>query len=258
MGVVYEALHAPTGRRCAVKLLLAGDRASPELAARFRREALLGARLGDHPGIVAITDCGAHEATGELYCVMDLVSGATLSERIAAGLRREEGVRLCAAVARAVEHAHARGVVHRDLKPDNVLVTDEGQARVTDFGLAKALDEAGGLTATGAAMGTAGFMAPEQLLDSKRAGPAADVYGLGAILYAVLTGRAPYVAENTPAVYSRVVKGALDPPRALVPDTPPALDDLCRRALAVEPAKRPPSAGAFAEELESWLKAASR
>lgn len=253
MGAVFEAIDGATGQRCAIKVLRTG-RTTPEQEERFRREAEVGARLVGHPGIVPVTAASALP-DGRLFCVMEFVEGRSLWEVIQQGLPREQGVRLVVEVARAVAHAHRCDVVHRDLKPQNVLVTPDGRARLTDFGIAKALDDVNGLTATGEVMGTPRFMAPEQAEDSKRVDPRADVFGLGAILYTVLTRRPPMPLEGLTIreALRRVLRCEIVAPRAHDPTIDPALDALCRRALHRDPQLRPPSADALAGELEAWL-----
>jgi serine/threonine protein kinase len=253
MGTVYEAVDGQTGARCAVKVLR-GGRATPEQEERFRREAEVGARLAGHPGVVPVTATGTLP-DGRLFCVMEYVEGTSLWEAIQGGLPRERGVRLVAEVARSVAHAHRCGVVHRDLKPQNVLITADGRSRLTDFGIAKALDDVNGLTATGQVMGTPRFMAPEQAEDSKRVDPRADVFGLGAILYAVLTRRPPMALEGLTLreALRRVLRCEIVAPRAHDPSIDPSIDALCRRALHRDPQCRPPTADAFADELEAWL-----
>lgn len=254
MGAVYEGLDEQTGERCAIKVLKTG-RTTPEQEERFRREADLGARLAGHPGIVATTAAGALP-NGRLYCVMDFVEGSSLWELIDRNaLQREQGVRLVVEVAGAVAFAHAQDIVHRDLKPQNVLVTRDGRARLTDFGIAKALDDVHGLTATGQVMGTPRFMAPEQAEDSKRVDPRADVFGLGAILYTVLTRRAPMELSGLSIRDSlrRVLECKIVPPLQHDPSIDRSIDAICRRALDRDPQRRPPSAEAFAAELEAWL-----
>jgi hypothetical protein len=254
MGTVYEAREVASGARRAVKVIRSG-RASSQQEARFRREAEVGARLVGHPGVVPVLGAGT-APTGELFCVMEFVDGVDLWERVHEGLPPEDGVRLVAEVARAVAFAHERGVIHRDLKPQNVLVTPEGQARLTDFGIAKALDEVHGLTATGQVMGTPRFMPPEQAEDSKRVDARTDVFGLGAILYSVLTRRAPIDLHGLTIreALRRVARCEIPAPRSVDPSIDPALDALIRRALARDPARRPQTAAAFAEELEGWLR----
>jgi serine/threonine protein kinase len=256
MGVVYEAHDALRNRPCAIKRLLSTGGASHEAMERFGREAMLGALLGEHPNIVSTFDLGTIPQTGELYCAMDLVEGLSLKWYIKDGIGERMGVRLVLETARAVDFAHARGVIHRDIKPENILVDRQGRARLTDFGLAKALSGTA-LTATGVAMGTPSYMAPEQVTDAKNVQAAADIYSLGATLYDVLTGSPPYTGKKVSEVISQVLAGRLVPPRVRRPSLDARLDSLCVRALAVDPAARPATAGAFADELDAWLKPTS-
>lgn len=255
MGVVYEGLDQKTGARCAVKILK-GRAGGPHssLVKRFKREAQLGERLGQHPGIVFIYDSGGLDS-GDLFCVMEFVEGMSFDEKIAAGLSREEGVRLMVEVSRAVSYAHERDVIHRDLKPQNVLITPEGRARLTDFGVAKALDDIDGITATGAVMGTLGFMAPEQVTDSKRVDARSDVYGLGGMLYVALTGKEPLNLEHLSVRKALLVvlDTPIKPARQVDPTIDEGMNSICMRALAREPDLRHATAAAFADELEAWL-----
>ena len=252
-GLVFEAWDAQDKQRLALKLLVAGGPAGPELVARFKREAVLQAGLKDYPGIVAVRDFGV-VPRGELFFTMDYVPGGTLRERIKAGLPLLEGVRLVARIARAVDWAHQHGIVHRDLKPANVMVSDQGNVRLTDFGVCKALEDQDGLTMTGVMLGTPNFMAPEQVEDAKRVGPEADVYSLGGILYQAVTGRLPFHGETISEILERVIRASLVPPRQLVPTLDPGLEEICLRALRRAPEERHPTAMVFAKELEGWLR----
>ncbi len=253
MGVVYAGLDQATGARVAVKVLRNAARARPQDVERFRREAALGERLGQHPGIVAVRASGSLPS-GVLYYVMDYVSGEPL-DVVVDRVERGRAVELVRDVARVVAFAHEHGVIHRDLKPHNVIVTADGGVRLTDFGIAKAVDAVQGLTATGAVMGTPTYMPPEQVRDSKRVDPRSDVYGLSGILYFALTGRAPLELGdgNLRQALKRVLENDIVSPAELDPTIDPALDAICRRALAGDPADRPPSAAAFADELDAWL-----
>ncbi|MCO5168660.1 MAG: serine/threonine-protein kinase [Planctomycetes bacterium] len=257
MGVVFEAWDLERGRRCALKwLAVGGGWATDEDVARFTREAQLQASLSDHPGIARVFDQGRVPGSGHLYCIMEYVDGVSLERRIReATLSRLEATRVVARVARAAEFAHARGVVHRDIKPSNVLVSAKGMVRLTDFGIARALDGSGRLTATGIMLGTPGFMAPEQIQALPHLGPAVDVYGIGAVLYTCLTGAPPARGASVSEVLRNAVAGRVDAPRQLDPTIDPALERACLRALALEPGDRHPDAGALAEELEAWLRA---
>ena len=255
MGVVWEVRdEREGGARRALKVLKQA-RAGTTVVERFRREAEVGARLRGHEGVVATLDAGALPG-GEMFYVMEFVEGRSLKARIDEGpLGQEEAVRIALAVARAVAHAHAQGVVHRDLKPQNVLLAPDGAVRLTDFGIAKALDDATGLTATGSTMGTPAYMPPEQAVDAKRVGPHSDVYGLGGVLYACLVRRPPIDARGLKLreALLRVVEGKIPPPRELDPSIDPALDAICRIALATAPEARFPDAAAFVRALERWL-----
>jgi class 3 adenylate cyclase len=254
-GIVLAAHDERLDRPVAIKRLPVG-RATPSQVERLRREAKLAAKLGDHPGIVAAwdlgTDLGTWPETGEPFLVLERVDGPSLAEVLSgdAPPDRAAGLRWVGQVARAVGHAHDHGVVHRDLKPANVLIGPDGAARVTDFGVARALGNPGSLTETGHTLGTPAYVAPEQLDDPRAVGPPADVYGLGGLLYAVLTGRSPFDSGSWRATLVAVLRGALVPPREHDPTVPPRLDALCRQALALDPAQRPASAAAFAQALE--------
>ena len=256
-GLVYEAYDEAHGRRCAIKLLTAGGRASHEVQERFRREVTMQARLGDYPGVVTMWDLETVPDSGELFASMEFVPGTTLRRVFADGLERVAGVRLVARVARAVHYGHEHGLLHRDLKPANVMVTPGGSVRLTDFGLCKALEEDDGMTATGVLLGTPSFMAPEQIEDAKRVGPAGDIYALGAILYVHLCGRLPFAGAGVREVLDAVMSGSKPPPRSVDPTIDPDLEAICTDCLRFEPEERPPSALAVAERLEAWVKAAA-
>jgi len=249
MGVVYLARQVTLDRLVALKVLVGAGLASPEARARFEREAREAARLRD-PHIVAIHEIGAHD--GVPFYSMDLVEGDDLEARYS---RRSpsprDAARLLARAARAVHHAHTAGVLHRDIKPGNILVDDAGEPRLTDFGLALAADGRGRLTQTGEVLGSPAYSAPEQLRGE--ASVSCDVYALGAVLYFLLTRRPPFVAAQLPALLAAVDRGDPVPPRRLDPSLPRDLETIALRALARDPSQRYPTADALADDLQRWL-----
>jgi hypothetical protein len=259
MGVVYRARHVTLQRVVALKMILAGQFAIPAAVQRFRAEAEITASL-DHPHIVPIFEVGVHG--GLPFFSMKLIDGGSLASAIAdsrrAGKSQESdrrGVRLIAQAARAVHHAHQRGLLHRDLKPANILLDSEGQAHVTDFGLAKRASGGEQLTQTGTVLGTPAYMAPEQACGD-RVTTGADVYALGAILYEVLTGQPPFHGPTPLEVMMRVKQEQPARPRALSPRVDPGLELICLKCLAKDPQLRYGSAEALATDLEQWLAGA--
>jgi len=257
MGVVYQAVHERLNRPCALKLLRSGVFASAAERARFVAEAEAAATL-DHPDIVRVRHAG--EAEGQLFLEMELVQGGTLADRLAAdrsaavGMPLRQAAALVARLACAVQHAHDRGVLHRDLKPANVLLAEDGAPRLTDFGLARLLDRENDLTRTLAVLGTPAYLAPELAAGRTRgATTAADVYGLGAILYECLAGFPPYAGETPLAVLNAVLAGPPPLPSQRRSDLPRDLEIILLRAMHREAAARMPSAGELAAELERWL-----
>jgi hypothetical protein len=255
MGIVYRALQRSLGRQVALKMILEGRLASAEAVQRFRQEARAAAGL-DHPGIVPVYEVG--ECEGHHFFTMAFVEGTTLSALVdnRGPLPAPEAARVMRAVAGAIDYAHRRGIVHRDLKPSNILIDSEGRARVTDFGLAKSLGDAGGLTSPGQVVGTPSFMAPEQAMgNNQQVGPAADVYALGGVLYYVLTGRPPFCSESMMDLLQQVVYQPPAAPRTLCPEVPRGLEEICLNCLQKEPSRRPASAAEVAAALEPWCTA---
>jgi WD40 repeat protein len=249
MGVVYKARQRSLGRTVALKMVLVGGHAGPEELARFRTEAEAIARL-QHPNIVQIYEVNEHE--GLPFLSLEFCPGGSLEKELAGTpLPPREAVALAERLARAVAAAHAKGVVHRDLKPANVLLAENGVPKITDFGLAKRLDAAG-QTATGVAMGTPSYMAPEQAEGKKTVGPAADVYALGAMLYEFLTGRPPFRAATNFDTLLQVVGDEPVPVRQLQPKVPRDLETVCHKCLQKEPARRYAGAAALAEDLHRF------
>jgi WD40 repeat protein/tRNA A-37 threonylcarbamoyl transferase component Bud32/DNA-directed RNA polymerase subunit RPC12/RpoP len=250
MGVVYKARHVKLGRLVALKMILVAEHAGPEERARFQTEAEAVARL-QHPNIVQIYEVG--EQDGRPFFSLEFCAGGSLEKKLGGvPLPPKEAARLAETLARAMHAAHEAGVVHRDLKPANVLLAKDGTPKITDFGLAKKLDEVA-QTASGAIMGTPSYMAPEQAGgQSKKIGPHTDVYALGAILYELLTGRPPFRAATALDTILQVVSDEPVPPTQLQPKTPRDLETICLKCLQKEPAKRYASAAAMAEDLRRF------
>jgi predicted Ser/Thr protein kinase len=253
MGVVYHARQVTLNRPVALKMIKAGVLADDVELRRFQNEAEAVAQL-DHPGIVPVYEVGEHE--GQRYFSMKLIPGGSLGDRL--GAYKDDpraAAALLAVVAEAVQHAHARGILHRDLKPANILLDDRGQPLVTDFGLAKKLEESIELTHSGAIMGTPAYMAPEQSLGRRGAvTTASDVYGLGAILYAVLTGRAPFHGDSVVDTLQAVRERPAEAPSRLNHKVPRDLELICLTALEKDPRRRYASARELADDLNRWLK----
>lgn len=253
MGVVYRARQRGLGRIVAVKLLIGGHFAGEPARARFREEATAAAGL-QHPNIVAIHEIGEHE--GLPYFSMEYVDGSTLAALVREGpLPTRRAAAYVARVARAIDYGHRQGVVHRDLKPSNVLIDSFDQPRVTDFGLAKRLaGSTPDLTATGQVLGTPGYSAPEQIRGTIQPGPASDIYSLGALLYHLLTGRPPFIAETLEAVLQQVSQEEPVPLRRLNPSIGRDLETLCLKCLEKDPARRYQDAAALADDLDRHLR----
>jgi serine/threonine-protein kinase len=252
MAVVYQARQISLDRVVALKMIRSGDLAGPEELSRFQSEAKAIARL-KHPNIVHIYEVEANE--GRPYFSLEYVEGGSLAQKIK-GIPQppRAAAEMVETLARAVHAAHQRRIIHRDLKPTNVLLTPDGVPKISDFGLAKCLDPDATQTRTGAVMGTPSYMAPEQAAGkSKEIGPAADVYSLGAILYELLTGRPPFLADSWEATRQLVVSQEPVPPRRLQPKLPRDLETICLKCLEKEPARRMPSAQALAEDLRRYL-----
>ena len=252
MGVIFQARQVSLNRPVAIKMILAGQLATEADVKRFYVEAEAAANL-DHPGIVPIYEVGQHE--GQHYFSMGLVEGHSLAQRLAAGpLPSRQAAALIVMVAEAIEYAHRQGVIHRDLKPGNILLDQSGNPQVTDFGLAKMIAGDSALTASGQIMGTPSYMAPEQAGgDWGEVGPASDVYALGATLYCMVTGRPPFQAATPMDTVMQVTTEEPVPPRRLNPAVDRDVETICLKCLEKDPARRYPSAAALGEDLRRHL-----
>lgn len=241
VGRVHRAEDRLLHRQVAVKVLRSEVAASPSALQRFRREARAAAAL-QHPNIAAVLDFG--EDDGVPFLVMEYVPGLTLAQRLAGGpLTPAEAMAVARGIADGLAHAHARGVVHRDVKPANVLLAPDGTPKVTDFGIARVVDDP---TTTGPLMGTPCYLAPEQALGGA-VGPASDLYSLGAVLYEMLSGRPPFDDPDPMVVVARHLHATVPPLHT--PGLPPAVSRLVSTLLAKDPYQRPADAAAVARLL---------
>jgi eukaryotic-like serine/threonine-protein kinase len=253
MGVVYKARQISLDRIVALKMILAGKLAGDDDLTRFRTEAEAAAKL-KHPNIVAVHDIG--DIDGHHFFSMDFIEGQTLAQRLARGpLPSRQAARYLLKIARAVHYAHRQGVLHRDLKPSNILIDGDHEPQVTDFGLAKRTGGgAAGHTRTGAVLGTPSYMAPEQAGGRiKDQGPWTDVYGLGAVLYEMLTGRPPFKAETPLDTLMQVMDTDPVPPRLLNPKIDADLETICLKCLEKDSQHRYATAEELALDLERYL-----
>jgi eukaryotic-like serine/threonine-protein kinase len=252
MGVVYKARHLGLNRIVAVKMLLNGAHGSPEARERFLREAEAVAGLR-HPNIVQVYDLG--DQGGQPYFTMEFIDGGNLARKLEGTPQPpRHAATLLATLAEAVESAHLSGILHRDLKPSNVLLAADGTPKVSDFGLARRMEGEVGLTWTGIAVGTPGYMAPEQAEARPLAwGPAVDIYALGAIFYELLTGRPPFRAETAAETIRQAISQDPAPPSRLNAKVPRDADTICLKCLSKDPHLRYAGAAALASDLHRFL-----
>jgi eukaryotic-like serine/threonine-protein kinase len=252
MGVVYKARQLKLNRLVALKMVLAGAHAGALQLARFHTEAQAVAQL-QHPHIVQVYEVDHFD--GLPFFSLEYVDAGSLAQKIAGKPQPpREAAATVALLARAMAYAHQRGIIHRDLKPANVLLNKEGQPKITDFGLAKRLEDDSGLTKSGTLMGSPSYMAPEQARGAMReVGPLSDLYSLGAILYELLTGRAPFLGPTLLETLDLVRSQEPVPPSRLQPKCPRDLETICLKCLAKEPAKRYAGCAALADDLDHFL-----
>ena len=252
MGTIFKARQLSLNRTVALKLVRGGALASDDDRQRFRQEAEAVAAL-DHPNIVPIYEVGEHD--GFHYFSMKLARGGSLAQRLLEyGAEPRLAARLVATVARAIHHAHQRGILHRDLKPSNIVIDEHGQPQVSDFGLAKRMEGDSELTQSGTILGTPSYMAPEQASGKRGAvTTATDVYGLGAVLYTLLTGRPPFQGDSVLETIEEVKKSDPEPPSGVNRRVDRDLQTICLKCLEKEPFRRYRSATEVADDLERWL-----
>ncbi|MCY3018185.1 MAG: serine/threonine-protein kinase [Planctomycetota bacterium] len=246
-GIVYRARDPQLGRDVALKVLIAGEQASESLIKRFHAEAQAAAKLR-HPNIVPIHDVGIHD--GKHYFTADFIEGATLEKLLKEKLPTTQIVRLMTEIASAIQHAHEHGIVHRDIKPGNVLIDASGRAMVTDFGLARNVEVESSLTRSGDVVGTPAYMSPEQAAGRvAEVEERSDVYALGVLLYEMLTGHPPFQSNSLVALLRAVIEDEPVSPRTLNPKADRDLETICLKCLEKEKARRYRTAAALVEDL---------
>jgi dienelactone hydrolase len=252
MGVVWKAVDTTLEREVAIKILPEAFATDPERLSRFEREAKLLASL-NHPNVAAVY--GLHESQGVRFLAMELVRGRSLTDEIARGLPASKVLELSGAIADGLAAAHRQRVTHRDLKPDNIMIGDDGRPKILDFGLAKvggidASSEAATTTQAGSILGTVSYMSPEQA-QGKPVDPRSDVFSLGIVLYEMTTGRRPFGGDNSVSILTSILRDTPAPITSLQPTAPPPLDRIIRRCLEKTPGDRYPDASELASDLHA-------
>lgn len=248
MGTVYKARHRTTGDVVAIKMVAPHMATNPTYLQRFEKE-YNAARALDHPNIVRALEHGVVD--GRPYLVMEFVEGESLGQRLdrVGRIPEAEAVRIITEAAQALHQAHQRGMIHRDVKPDNIMVTPDGRVKLADLGLVKELDGDLNLTRTGRGLGTPHFMAPEQFRNAKNANVRCDIYSLAATLYMMVTGQMPFAACPPLDAFMKKLNNDLPAPRKLVPGLSAPLDAAIRAAMAADPDQRPATCQEFIEDL---------
>jgi serine/threonine protein kinase len=255
MGAVYKARHSRTGMVVAIKVIAKDTARNPVLLQRFKQE-FDAARLIDHPNVVKALEYHAHP---QPYIVLEYVDGESVGQRLQrrGAFEEQEAIRLIAQVCEGLQRAHKQGLVHRDVKPDNILITRDGQAKLTDLGLVKDIEADLNLTRTGRGLGTPHYMAPEQFRNAKNVDVRSDIYSLGATLYAMVTGVIPFENTNPLDCWMRKIRNEFPSPRELNPKVSERVDWAIRRAMSAEPERRPASCREFLEDLTGQSRATS-
>ncbi|MDP8924223.1 MAG: serine/threonine protein kinase, partial [Chloroflexota bacterium] len=253
MATVYRAHHAALERDVAIKVVWPSLADSPGFLERFRREARAVSHLR-HPNILTIYDFGRHD--GVTYMVTELLPGGSLADRLGRPLPLRDAVVVARGVAAALDYAHAQGIVHRDVKPSNILFTADGTPVLADFGIARMSAESEQLTVQGSLVGTPEYMSPEQALGDP-VGPASDIYSLGVVLYQMVTGAPPFQSATAVATLRAQVEEPMPPTRLVNPTLPPRVDMVLERALSKSPRRRYASATALADAFERAVAGAS-
>src|ERR1043165_9397314 len=247
MGTVYKGRSLTSGMLVAIKIVPSHLLSNPVVLKRFEQE-YNAARQIDNPNIVKALDFGRHEDTR--YLVMEYVEGESLGQKIERDGRMDEkeAVRIIPQVAEALQKAHKQGLIHRDVKPDNVLITQAGEAKLTDLGLVKELETDLNLTRTGRGLGTPHFMAPEQFRNAKKADVRCDLYSLGATLYMMVTGALPFQSNGPLDAWMEKINNEIEAPRKRVASISERVDWAIRRSISPDPVHRPENCREFIED----------